>query len=250
MLYLLYGTDFKTSREKLHSMIDSLLKKKPDASFFKMDSSNFLESQLDEFISSQGLFEQKYIVQLDGLLEDAKTRDFVIDKISEISESENIFVFIEENLTKPILKKVEKVAQKIQEFGSPMEGNQKFGITSGGKLNLGEFNIFDLADAFGNRDRKRFWVLYQKAKIRNITDEEIHGIVNWQLRSMIIAKKSMNAEKANLKPFVYNKSLRFSKNFEQGDLRKLSAKLVSMYHNARRGLVDFDVEMEKFVLGI
>jgi len=120
----------------------------------------------------------------------------------------------------------------------------------GESLNLGEFNIFDLADAFGNRDRKRFWVLYQKAKIRNITDEEIHGIVNWQLKSMIIAKKSMNAEKANLKPFVYNKSLRFSKNFEQGDLRKLSAKLVSMYHNARRGLVDFDVEMEKFVLGI
>ena len=60
----------------------------------------------------------------------------------------------------------------------------------------------------------------------------------------------MNAEKSGLKPFVYNKSLRFSKNFEQGDLRKLSSKLISIYHGARRGIIDFDRALEKFILEI
>ena len=251
MLYLLYGTNFKKSREKLHSVVDSLLKKKPDASFFKLDSSDFLESQLDEFISSQGLFEQKYIVQMDGFLEDKKVGDIVMGKIEEIAKSENVFVFIENSLGKSVLKKVGEVAQKVQEFNSSEGGGgRNFGVTKGGKLNLKEFNIFNLADAFGERDRKKLWVLYQKAKIRNISDEEIHGIINWQLRTMIVSKKSMNVEKSNLKLFVYNKSLRFSKNFEQGDLRKLSAKLVSIYHDTRRGIVDFGTALEKFILEI
>ncbi|MBU1557727.1 hypothetical protein KKC45_02090 [Patescibacteria group bacterium] len=250
MLYLLHGTDFKKSREKLHSMMDSLLKKKPDASFFKLDMSNFSESQLDEFISSQGLFEQKYIVQMDGLLENIKTRDFVIDKITEISESDNIFVLIEENITKPILKKVEKVAQKVQEFNQKEVGGRKFGVVGGSELDLGEFNIFDLADAFGRRDKKDLWVLYQKAKKRNIPDEEIHGIINWQLRSILIAKKSKDVKESGLKTFVYNKSLRFSKGFKGDELEKLSSKLISIYHDARRGLIEFDIEMERFVLGV
>lgn len=251
MLYLLHGQNFKKSREKLHSMIDSLLKKKPDASFFKLDSSNFSESQLDEFIGGQGLFEQKYIVQVDGLLNDSKSKDFIIDRIKEISESDNIFIFIENELPKPVLNKIEKTAQKVQEFvGESFQEGRKFGVIGGAELNLKDFNIFNMADAFGGRERKKLWVLYQEAVRRDIPAEEIHGILNWQLRSMIIAKKSMNAEKAGLKPFVYNKSLRFSKNFEQGDLRKISCRLVSMYHDARRGLVDFDIALEKFILSI
>lgn len=252
MLYLLYGSDFKKSREKLHSMIDSLLKKKPDASFFKLDSANFSESQLEELILSQGLFEQKYIVQADGLLDWKKSKDIVVEKIKEISESENIFFLIEENIDKPTLKKIEKVAEKVQEFGKKenQEGGRKFGVIGGGGLNLGEFNIFDIADALGRKDKKELWVLYQKADRHNIPAEEVHGILMWQIKSILIAKKSKNVEDSGLKPFVYNKSLRFAKNFKEGELEKISSQLISIYHDARRGLCDFDVEMERFVLEI
>ncbi len=250
MLYLLHGSDFKKSREKLHSMVDSLLKKKPDASFFKLDSSNFSEAQIDELIGGQGLFEQKYIVQMDGLLEDSKSKDFVSDRLDSFAESNNIFVFIEEGVSKPVLKKMEKVADKVQEFSLKENQGRKFGVIGGGELNLSDFNIFDLADAFGRRDKKNLWVLYQKAKMRNIPDEEIHGIINWQLRSMLIANKSKIAQEAGLKPFVYSKSLRFAKNFEENELKKLSSKLVSIYHDARRGLCEFDIEMERFVLDL
>ena len=249
MLYLLHGTDFKKSREKLHLMIDSLLKKKPDASFFKMDSSNFLESQIDEFIGGQGLFEQKYIVQLDGLFGDLKIKDFLIDRLEKIFKSENIFICIENEISKPLLKKIEKNAQKIQEFSEINKG-RKFAVIGGGELNLSEFNIFNLADAFGKKDKKNFWILYQEAKKRDIPDEEIHGILNWQLRSILLSKKSKTIQDSGLKPFVYNKSLKFSKNFGDGELENLSSRLISIYHDSRRGLVEFSVEMEKFVLEI
>lgn len=249
MIYLLHGTDFKKSREKLHSLVDSLLKKKPDASFFKLDSSNISEAQLDELISGKGLFEQKYIVQMDGLLENTKTRDLVVDKIKEISESENIFVFIEENITKPVLKKVEKVAKKVQEFEGKI-GGRKFGVVGGGELDLDDFNIFSLTDAFGKKDKKGLWVLYQKAKINNIPAEEIHGLLFWQLRSMITAQNSANASESGLKPFVFNKSLGFAKNFEKNKLKEMSSDLISIYHDARRGIVDFDIALEKFILEI
>lgn len=248
MIYLLHGKDFVEARKKLHSLLDSLFEKKPNASFFKMDSSNFTEGQLDEFISGQGLFEQKYIVQMDGLLEDKKAKDIVLDRLKEISGSDNVFVFIEDKITKPVLKKISDKAQKVQEFDSPESLTRKFGVAGDGELDLGEFNIFNMADALGNRDKKNLWVLYQKAKAHNIPAEEMHGILLWQVKSIALAKNSANAESSGLKPFVFSKSLRFAKNFENEELKNLSSKMISIYHDARRGIVDFDTAMELFVL--
>ena len=65
MLYILCGTDTARAREKLHSLLDSLFKKKPDASFFHIDDEQFEERQLEELISGQGLFERlKFLATL------------------------------------------------------------------------------------------------------------------------------------------------------------------------------------------
>ena len=41
MIYFLHGTDTKKAREKLHTLLDSLRAKKPDAAFFKITEDNF-----------------------------------------------------------------------------------------------------------------------------------------------------------------------------------------------------------------
>ena len=56
MIYLFYGKDTEKSRVKAHELIDSLLKKKPDASFFKFDTESFDMEKLEEYIGGQGLF--------------------------------------------------------------------------------------------------------------------------------------------------------------------------------------------------
>jgi hypothetical protein len=83
-------------------------------------------------------------------------------------------VILEGKLLASEVKKFEKHAEKVQEFVDEAEeiGEERNG-----------FKIFSITDAFGKRDRKEMWVLYTKAKRKNISDEEIHGILFWQVKA-------------------------------------------------------------------
>jgi len=219
MLYFLHGNNTQKSRKKLHSLLDLLLKKKPNASFFKLDTDNFNEGKIEELLFSQGLFEQKYIVQLDSLFEDKEFSKFLIKKLKDLQESENIFICIENKISKSVLKKIEKYATKVQEF-SLLKGKGRTFATKNGGFNINDFNIFDLATCFGNRNKKDLWVLYQKTKIKNIPPEEVSGILFWQLKMMFQVLNSKNAQEANLKPFVFNKSKVFFKKLFRRRIKK------------------------------
>jgi len=67
MIYVFHGNK---TLSKFTKLIESLLKKKPDASVFKINSESFSEDQLKELIQGQGLFEKKYIVSLNGVLQE------------------------------------------------------------------------------------------------------------------------------------------------------------------------------------
>ena len=249
MLYFLYGEDIDKSKKKLDSLLNLLFIKKPNASFFKLDLDNFNESKLEELLFGQGLFEQKYIIQMDFLFEDKFVQDFILNKLKEISESENVFLFREKRASKPILKKIEKYASKIQEFSLKESGGRSF-ATRNGDFKIDDFNIFDLATCFGNRNKKDLWVLYQKTKNKNIPTEEVSGILFWQLRVMFQVLNSNNAVEAGLKPFVFNKAKIYLKKYSEKELKKMSSDLVSIYHKSRRGLCEFDLALEKFILEI
>lgn len=249
MIYYLYGEDFKKAKEHLHKMTESLAAKKPDAELFRLDSENWSEAQFEELALGQGLFEKKYIVILDGLFEKKEVKSFILDRLSGLASSESIFIFLEKKTDKPTLSKIEKNAVKVQEFALKEKAGRNFAM-EGGSFGLGDFNIFGMADAFGRRDKKSLWVLQQKAAARNIPAEEIHGILFWQLKSMMLALYSKNAEESGMKPFVWSKSKGFAGNYSEDELKKISSELVSMYHEAHRGTLDFNVSLEKFILGL
>ncbi len=83
MIYFFYGTDSDKARGKAHDLIASLTKKKPDASFIKIDAENFSQNILDQYIGGQGLFVSKSIVFLDRLCEKKDIKEDY-DKIIEI----------------------------------------------------------------------------------------------------------------------------------------------------------------------
>lgn len=219
MIYFLHGTDKDKARQKAHELYESLLKKKPDASLFKMDSEKWDTCDFDEKIEGQGLFENKFIVFLDTVFQNKEAKEFIVKKIKEIGESENVFIFLEGKVDKATLTKLEKNATKIQAFDEK-EKTQKV-----------EFNIFSLTDAFARRDKKSLWILFVKAKADDKAAEEIHGVLFWKLKQML------------LNPML-------GKNFTLTEMKVLSSKMVEMYHEAHRGKYELDSALEQMILGL
>lgn len=240
MIYLLHGTDIIKSRKKLHLLLDSIFEKKPDASYIRIEVGDFDKSMIYEFLGGQGLFENKYIVVFDNLFEDKNTKEILLKKIKDISESKNIFIFLEKKLNKTELSKFEKYAEKVQEFKDLDIDIKK----------EKKFDIFSLTDAFGRRNKKELWVLYQKAKLNNVSDEEIHGILFWQIKSMLLTIRAASASESGLNPFVYRKSLGFVKNYSNDELKAYAKSLMYLYHDTRRGIHEMDSAMEMFILGV
>ncbi|MBU6431130.1 MAG: hypothetical protein KGJ58_04405 [Patescibacteria group bacterium] len=243
MFYFLYGEDKEKSRKKAHEVIDGMIKKRPNASFFKVDSENFSLRKLEEMIGGQGLFYNKQIVFFDNIFENKEAKETILEKIKEIAESPNAFVFLEGKVDKATVGKIEKRAEKAQEF--------KFAENEGKTREFKKkFNTFSLADVFGRRDKKNLWVLYQEALSQGIAPEEINGILFWQLKSMIVASRSKDIKESGLSPYVFQKSKSFGRNYGEDEMKKLSSALVSVYHDSRRGIHDFDIALERFILSL
>jgi hypothetical protein len=250
MLYFFHGENSKEGRAKAGEMMNGLLKKKPDASVFRLTVENWNPASFEEYLGGQGLFNNKFIVFLDNLLEDAVIKETVLENLVKIKQSQNIFVWLERKIGKPVADKIKKFAEKTSEFAEKKEDSREFSLEDGRGFSLGEFNIFSLTDAFGRRDRKNLWVLYQKAVLREIPAEEISGVLFWQLKSMFLASVSKTASEAGMKPFVFSKAKSFARNYKEEELKKISSELVSIYHDSHRGLCDFDIALERFILKI
>jgi DNA polymerase III delta subunit len=238
MLYVIYGTDVEKAREKSHALFNALREKKPDASAGTLTADSVTPEKIEELTQTQGLFENKQILFMDRTLENKDVREVMFDKIDAIAESPNIFIFFEGKLTKEVLKKLEKRAEKVTEYESETEKPKEAG------------SFFALADALGARDKKRLWMLYRDAIDKEAVPEEIHGILFWQAKALALAQKTSTAGEAGLNPFVYSKAKRYVSNFKEGEIDTMVSRLVHMYHRAHRGQVDFEIELEKFALDL
>lgn len=111
-----------------------------------------------------------------------------------------------------------------------------------------DFNIFALTDAIGARKKKDAWVLYQKALAAGMVPEEVFYKLVWQMKTMMMAKKTRTAEEADMKAYPYQKAKEFLKNFKEGEIEKLSENLILSYHRARRGEGEIETLVEKTLL--
>lgn len=304
MIYLVHGKDTYRSKRKLDEIIVGFKEKGSNFAFFNIEEGDFSTLFLEELLRSQSLFEKKNVIVLNRILEDASARDFIIEKLEEMSVSPNIFLFWEEEMKKPLLDKVSEFVNKIQEFkllemskvkdflraeskeiglkiNSPMENEilekhganlwgikndiEKFFLMEGERIQLKEgqsskmegINIFHLTDAFGRKDKRGTWVLYQKALLSGLPAEEIFWKLSWQVKNILLVKRMSEElrksieeiiKESELKPFVVRNCLNFAKNFEVEKLNALYLELVDIYHKVRKGKTDFDTSVEKFLL--
>lgn len=245
MIYFYYGTDTESARKKAKVTIDSLLAKKPDATLIKIGDEDLSVEKITELSGSQALFSNKYIVFIFKTFDNKDNKELILKNIKEIAKSENIFIFAEGKMDKAGLTKIEKVAEKTQEFIKAEKTLTKKETLA---LKGEKIDFFEFVDALGRKDKKSLWVLYQDALGEQVPAEEVHGIFFWQVKSMLLSQKCKTPDEANMKPYPFQKAREYSRNFKEGELENISSKLVCMYHEAHRGNLDFFVALEKLIL--
>ena len=245
MIYFYYGTDVESARKKAKVTIDSLLAKKPDATLVKIGEEDLEEGRIIELVLGQALFSEKYIVHFSKTFENKENKELILKNLKEIAKSENIFIFTEGKMDKAALIKIEKNAEKVEEFVKPEKTlTKKEKIYASGE----KVDFFEFTDALGRRDKKGLWVLYQDALAEQVPSEEIHGMFFWETKSLLLAKKYTTADEAGMKPYPFQKAREHARNYKDGELETILENLVAMYHEAHRGNIDFPVALEKFIL--
>ena len=237
MFYIIHGADVSKARAALRAAVDGLLVKKPDAPLIFIEGDKgFSPEELEGYIAGQGLFEKNFIVVFDGVLKNEETLGLILARLPDIAQTPNVFFLLEEKISSAPLKEFSALAEKVLSFEKSAA--------------VPPFNVFSLTDALGRRDRKGLWILYRKAKQAGLVDEEMHGTLLWQVRTMLLSRVSRDGAQAGLKPFVFLKASRYEKNYPGKELRDLSAGLVAVLHDARRGVSEFEILFEKFLLGV
>ena len=109
MLYLFTGEDIKSRHIAYEDFFKSIPKK---TEMFQISRNNFDRMQLESLYSGQGLFFTKSAVVFSDVLANEETRDFILDKLELMGESESDFIFLEGKLNKPIIDAFKRRARR------------------------------------------------------------------------------------------------------------------------------------------
>jgi len=243
MLYLLYGQDTFRGKQKLVQILDFFRSKIGNLGIFRLEGDNFNLAELEELLKTQTLFGKKHLVVCDRIFESPDAKKFFQNNVEKFATSQNLFIFFEEEITGEDIGLFERYAEKIQEF-KPVNK----------KTEEKRYNLFPLCDAFGAKNKSKAWLLFQQTLLRGVTAEEIFWKIWWQVKNLLLIKKLSEEnvkdlqKESGLHPFVLKKTLSALRNFTDRELYNYSAKLVELYHNARRGKADFSIGLEKFLI--
>jgi hypothetical protein len=234
MLYVFVGEDVDRVRAKSQQVLDSLCKKQPDATTTLLETEQ-VPGQLEQLISAQGLFVTKNIVLLKWSFDSPESKASVLEHVAALAQSDNIFILTLRSVDVKSKKLFEKHAQAIEIYAKNREETP-------GR------NLFVLGDLLVARDKKNLWRTYQEAVNRGHVAEELHGILFWAVKNMLLSTRTTSASEAGLKSFVYSKFKRAEVRYTQQELEDMSCDLVVMYHEAHNGTYELPTRLEQWIL--
>ncbi|MEK7593908.1 MAG: hypothetical protein AAB471_01945 [Patescibacteria group bacterium] len=235
MLYLIYGGDSASRLAKIEELRKELASIYPGALETDLNTEEINEDKLDELSFGQGLFQNVSVVILRNTLETKELKELFGNKIKILASSLNVFIIGEPRTTKDIIERVEKNGGKAIFLGLEEKGLKK------------DNSGFALADAVARRDRKGAWALFVEAVSKGARAEELHGIIFWQFKNLLLVKNGGLAEKLSY-PLMKAKS--FAPKWDERELKTALSRLISIYHESHRGTVEFPIALEKFLLEV
>lgn len=223
----------ESARSEISKKLDAARKKGIET--ITVSDANFSAELVSSFFGANDLFGKEHVIFLDRIFGNSDAKDFFWDNLSQFVDTLNQFILLEEKILADDIRTIEKA------------GGEVVKAVKGFAKARPEFNIFALADALGERDKKKLWVLYVKAIRNGNSAEEISGTLFWQMKSMLTLAKG--GGKA-LNPFVKSKAQRFIKNYSEDELQKLSFQFVENYHKAHRGGLPLGERLEQLILSL
>ena len=233
MLVVYYGSDRSGVRDAATKYIEDTMPS--DGTLTTIDGSEYQPGQVADALGATSLFGGSEWFVFDTPSSSSECDEEVKAALSELAESPNTFVVIEESLLAAPKKVYAKHAADMTEC----------------KLAAVErFNSFALAEALAQKDKRRLWVILQECKLHGMREEEIVGMLWWQLKALRLAKQTSSATEAGMKDFPYNKAKRSLVKFTEGEVERLSQSLLTLYHDGHAGVREMDVALEWWVLRV
>lgn len=206
MIYILSGNDTKKKNAYLKKLA------KNDQPVF-ISEKNVSKQIIFDYANSVSLFGGSPVIVTENIL---KNSEITIsrEELDNLKDSKTIFVFLEEKLLVPEIKKLKKYAI-IEDFNITVLNKKP------------KMNTFSIAEAFSRRNKIETWILYREAIALGTAPEEISGIIFWKIKMML---------------------LNGTKFFSVDELKNNSSHLVDIYHKAHKGELDFTIGLEQFIL--
>lgn len=228
MLKVFFGSDRKSTVDAAQEAAGKI-----SAEPIAIDDHSFTEGQFDDLTTAASLFGEAGVYIIDTPSNNKDLLEECLASLPDMAESVNHFFIIEGTLLAPAKKKYAKHAESVEEFAAD-------------KAEL--FNTFSMADAFARRDKKSLWVLIQEAQLLGIREEEIIGILWWQIKALRLASVTNSAAEAGMKDYPYSKAKQALSKFKEKEMENLANSLLQLYHQGHKGMVDIKLALEKWVL--
>lgn len=231
MYVVFFGSDRNGVRDAATAYIEKQMP--ADATLTTLDATEYQPGQVADALGACSLFGGSEWFVFDTPSANGEFVEATQDALIELAESTNTFVILEGPLLAAAKKKYEKHATQSEEFSAEKAER---------------FNSFALAEALAGKDKRQLWVLLQEAKLVGQREEEIIGILWWQLKALRLAMKTKSAAEAGMKDFPYNKAKRALAKFAPGEVERLAQSLLELYHDGHVGRRELDLALEEWVL--
>lgn len=212
MLYLFSGDDSKNKILNYEKFIKSI---PVGTETLFINRNDFNPMQIESFYSGASLFSALSAIVFQNILEYEEKRDFLLDRLAQMGESGNTFVFLESKLNKPILDAFKKARAELNIFELPKEKKEKF-------------DNFLVANAFANKDKLNTWIYFRQAVDVGVGMEELVGVLFWKIKDMLLKKN-------------------FSK-FKEEQLKIFASRISCLLPEARKSGLDAEAAFEQFLL--
>ena len=235
MIYFLHGNDVQTVRSKKHSLISSLVAKKPEVSILKSGKEDFSEEFLKQTLNTQGLFEGVYIISLHNVF-DIGLLNIDSPYLEELQKSKHVVVWSEDNFDEKNLSEIERYVEKIQKYNTNKKEEKKPSP-----------NFFNFAENVFLKNKKIAWMEYCNLICSGIDANDLVNIILWQVKVINQTEGFSDPQNSGLKPFVFKKGKNIADMYSKDQLRMWLIELTVLAQDMRISKRP-DILLEKWLL--